>query len=72
MKSRFSPFTLIIVLLLVPLAVLHAVDTFVSHRVLCTDYKGNRVVKVITQGGESSVSRSAAHERWALLGLLDG
>jgi len=42
--------TLLTALLLVPLAVLHAADAPISHRVLCTDYKGNRVVILSAKG----------------------
>ena len=41
---------LITALLLVPLAALHAADAPVSHRVLLTDYKGNRVVILSAKG----------------------
>ena len=37
-------------LLLVPLAAMHAADAPISHRVLLTDYKGNRVVIVSAKG----------------------
>jgi hypothetical protein len=42
--------TLLAVFLLASLAALHAADTPISHRVLCTDYKGNRVVIVSASG----------------------
>jgi hypothetical protein len=37
-------------LLLVPLAALHATDAPISHRVLLTDYQGNRVVILSAKG----------------------
>ena len=42
--------TLLIVLLLAPLTILRAADAPISHRVLCTDYKGNRVVILSAKG----------------------
>jgi len=38
-------------LLLLRLASLHAADAPISHRVLCTDYKGNRVAILSAKGG---------------------
>ena len=42
--------TLLAVLLLAPLSALHAADAPISHRILCTDYKGNRVVILSAMG----------------------
>jgi len=42
--------TLLTALLLAPLAALHAADAPISHRVLCTDYKGNRVAILSAKG----------------------
>jgi hypothetical protein len=42
--------TLLIVLQLAPLTILRAADAPISHRVLCTDYKGNRVAILSAKG----------------------
>ncbi len=42
--------TLLTALLFAPLAALDAADAPISHRVLCTDYKGNRVVILSATG----------------------
>jgi hypothetical protein len=42
--------TVLAALLIAPLAALHAEDAPISHRVLCTDYKGNRVVILSAKG----------------------
>ena len=42
---------LLAALLLLRLASLHAADAPISHRVLCTDYKGNRVAILSAKGG---------------------
>jgi hypothetical protein len=44
-------YVFLIVLLLRPLGALHAADAPIVHRVLCTDYKGNRVAVLSAEGG---------------------
>jgi len=43
-------FLFLAALLLSPLASLRATDSSISHRVLCTDYKGNRVAILSANG----------------------
>jgi len=59
--------TLLTALLLVPLAALHAADAPISHRVLCTDYKGNRVVILSAKGDiEWEFSAKTPQDCWLL------
>jgi hypothetical protein len=58
---------LLAALLLAPLAALHAADATVSHRVLCTDYKGNRVVILSAKGDiESEFPAKKPQDCWLL------
>ena len=49
-SHAMKPTLTLLALLLVPLTTLRAADTPISHRVLCTDYKGNRVVILSAKG----------------------
>ena len=64
--------TLLTALLLVPLAVLHATDAPIAHRVLCTDYKGNRVVILSARGDiEWEFPAKTPQDCWQIRNLAD-